>query len=155
MTLNLSANLENSAVAQDQKRSLFIPNPNKGNAKECSNYCTVEFISHASKVMHKILQVRLQQCVNQELPDIQVGFKKGRGMRNQNYQHLLDHRKNKGISKKTIYLCFIDCVKAFDYVDHNKLWEILQEMGVPDHPICLLRNLYAGQEATVRTEHEQ
>ena len=121
MTLNLSANLENSAVAQDQKRSLFIPNPNKGNAKECSNYCTVEFISHASKVMHKILQVRLQQCVNQELPDIQVGFKKGRGMRNQNYQHLLDHRKNKGISKKTIYFCFIDCVKAFDYVDCSKL----------------------------------
>ena len=75
-TLNLSANLENSAVAQDQKRSLFIPNPNKGNAKECSNYCTVELISHASKVMHKILQVRLQQCVNQELPDIQAGFRK-------------------------------------------------------------------------------
>ena len=153
MTLNLSANLENSAVAQDQKRSLFIPNPNKGNAKECSNYCTVEFISHASKVMHKILQVRLQQCVNQELPDIQVGFKKGRGMRNQNYQHLLDHRKNKGISKKTIYFCFIDCVKAFDYVDHNKLWKILKEMGIPSHLTCLLRNLYAGQEATVRTGH--
>ena len=81
MTLNLSANLENSAVAQDQKRSVFTPNPNKGNVKECSNYCTVEFISHASKVMHKILQVRLQQCVKQELPDVQVEFRKGRGTR--------------------------------------------------------------------------
>ena len=81
MTLNLSVNLENSAVAQDQKRSVFIPNPNKGNVKECSNYCTVEFISHASKIMHKILQVRLQQCVKQELPDVQVGFKNGRGTR--------------------------------------------------------------------------
>ena len=102
--LNLSVNLENSAVAQAQNRSAFISNPNKGNAKEWSNHCTGESISHASKVMHRILQVRFQQCVNQEIPDVQVGFLKGRGIRNQNYQHLLDHRKNKRISEKHLLL---------------------------------------------------
>ena len=134
-------------LPQDWKRSVFIPNLKKGNAKECSNYRTVAFISHTSKVMLKILQARLQQY--HEFPDVQAGFRKGRGTKRSNCQHLLDHRKRE--FQKNIYFCFIDHAKAFDCVDHNKLWKILQEMGIPDHLTCLLRNLYAGQEATVRT----
>ena len=97
--------------------------------------------------MLKILQVRLQQYVNHELPDVQAGFRKGRGTRD-----LLDHRKARKF-QKNIYFCFIDYAKAFDCVDHNKLWKILQQMGIPDHLTCLLRNLYVGQEKTVRTGH--
>ena len=100
--------------------------------------------------MLKIPQVRLQQYVNQEFPDVQAGFRKGRGTRD---QHSLDHRKKAREFQKNIYFCFIDYSKAFEYVDHNKLWKILQEMGLPDHLTCLLRNLYANQEATVRTGH--
>ena len=133
---------------QDWKRWVFIPIPKKGHAKECSNYCTIALISHTSKVMLKILQARLQQYVNREPPDVQAGFRKGRG----NCQHPLDHRKSKRVPEN-IYFCFIDYAKAFDCVDHNKLWKILKEMGIPDHLTCLLRNLYAGQEATIRTEH--
>ena len=134
---------------QDWKRSVFIPIPKKGNAKECSNYCTIAFISHASKVVLKILQARVQQYVNHELPDVQAGFKKGRGTRDQIaiICWIMMFQKN-------IYICFIDCAKAFDYVDHNKLWKILKKMGISDHLTCLLRNLYAGQEATVRTGYE-
>ena len=135
----------------DWKRSVFVPIPKKGNAKECPNYCTIALISHASKVMLRILQARLQQYVNCELPDVQAGFRKGRGTRDQ-------IAKSAGILKKqefqkNIYFCFIDYAKAFDCVDHNKLWEILKEMGIPEHLTCLLRNLYAGQEAAVRTGH--
>ena len=115
----------------------FIPIPKKGHAKEYSNYCTIALISHTSKVMLKILQARLQQYIKHELPDIQAGFRKSRGTRDQIY----------------ICFCFIDYAKAFDCVDHNKLWKILKEMGIRDHLTCLLRNLYAGQEATVRTGH--
>jgi len=136
---------------QDWKRSVFIPIPKKGNAKECSNYHTIALISHASKVMLKILQARLQQYVNRELSDVQVGFKRQRNQR-WNCQHLLEHLKAREF-QKNIYFSFIDYAKAFDCVDHNKLWKILQEMGIPDHLTCLLRNLYAGQEATVRTGH--
>ena len=102
--------------------------------------------------MLKILQARLQQYMNRELPDVQAGFKKGRGTRDQiatihwiirNARELL----------KNIYFCFIDHAKAFDCVDHNKQWKILKDMGIPDHLTCLLRNLYAGQKATVRTGH--
>ena len=102
--------------------------------------------------MLKILQGRLQQYMNRELPDVQAGFRKGRGTRDQiaNIHWII--KKARGF-QKNIYFCFIDYAKAFDYVDHNKLWEILKEMGLPDHLTCLLRNLYAGQEATVRTEH--
>ena len=102
--------------------------------------------------MLKILQVRLQQYVNHELPDVQAGFRKGRGTRDQiaNIHWIIDKAKK---FQKNIYFCFIDYAKAFDCVDHHKLWEILKEMGIPDHLICLLRNLYAGQEATVRTGH--
>ena len=137
---------------QDWKRSVFILVPKKGNAKECSNYCTIALISHASKVMLKILQARLQKYVNHELPDIQAGFRKGRGTRDQIANiHWINGKARE--FQKNIYFCFIDYVKAFDCVDHNKLWKILKEMGIPHHLTCLLRNLYAGQEATVRTGH--
>ena len=100
--------------------------------------------------MLKILQARLQQYVNHELPDVQAGFKKGRGTRDQ-ITNICWIIKRAGEFHKNIYFCFIDYAKAFDYVYHNKLWKILKEIGIPDHLICLLRNLYAGQEATVRT----
>ena len=102
---------------QDLKRSVFIPIPKKGNAKECSNYCTIAIISHASRVMLKILQGGFQQYVNWELPNVQAGFKKVRGNQRSNP---LDHRKAREF-QKTIYFCFIDYAKSFDCVDHNKL----------------------------------
>jgi len=137
---------------QDWKRSVFIPISKKGNAKECSNYCTIALISHAKTVMLKILQARLQQYVNCELSDVQAGFRKGRGTRDQIANILWIIEKAREF-QKNIYFCFIDCAKAFDCVDHNKLWKILKEMGISNHLTCLLRNLYAGQEATVRTGH--
>ena len=145
---------------RDWKRSVFIPIPRKGNPKECSNYCTIAPSSHASKVMLKILQARLQQYVICELPDVQADFRKGRekkkrkgrGTRDQNTNiHWIIEKARE--FQKNIYFCFIDYVKTFDCVDDNKLWKILQEMGIPDHLTCLLKNLYAGQEATVRTGH--
>ena len=136
---------------KDWKRAVFIPIPKKGNPKECSNYHTIALISHASKVMFKILQARLQQYVNRELPNVQAGFRKDRGIRDQiaNICWIIERE-----FQKNIYFCFIDYSKAFDCVDHNKLWKILKEMGIPDHLTCLLRNLYAGQEATVRTGYK-
>ena len=117
---------------QDLKRSVFIPVPKKGNAKECSNYHTVSLISRASKVMLKILQVRFQQYVNCELPDVQVGFRKGRGTRDQiaNTSWIIEKARE---FQENIYLFFIDYGKAFHCVDQNKLWKILKEMGIPDH----------------------
>ena len=108
---------------QDSKRSVFIPIPKKGNAKECSNYRTVALISHASEVMLKILQARLQQYVNRELPDVQAGFRKGRGTRAQiaNIRWIMEKARE---FQKNIYFCFIDYAKAFDCVDHNKLWTV-------------------------------
>ena len=125
---------------QDWKRSVFTPIPKKGNAKECSNYRTAALISHASRVMLKILQARLQQYVNHALPDVQASFKKGRTTRGQiaNIRWIMEKAR---VFQKNIYFCFIDYAKAFDYVDHNKLWKILKEMGIPDHLTCLLRNL--------------
>ena len=119
---------------------------------------TIKFhSSHTSKVMLKILPARLQQYMNRELPDVQAGFRKGRGTQKSNCQHTLDHRKCKRIPKKikqsNIYFCVIDYAKAFECVDHNKLWKILKEMGEPDHVTCLLRNLYAGKKERVRTRH--
>ena len=107
---------------------------------------------HASKVMLKILQARLQQYVNRELPDVQAGFRKGGGTRDQivNIRWIIEEAKE---FQKNTYFCVIDYTKTFDCVDHNKLWKILNEMGIPDHLTCLLRNLYTGQEATVRTGH--
>ena len=115
---------------QDWKRSVFIPIPKKGNAKESSNYRTIALISHTSKVMLKILQARLQQYMNRELPDVQAGFRKGRGTRDQiaNIHWIIEKARE---FQKNIYFCFIDYAKAFDSVDHNKLWKILQEMGIP------------------------
>ena len=137
---------------QDWKRSVFIPILNKGNAHECSNYHKIALISHASKVMLKILQGRFQQYMNRELPDVQAGFRKSRGTRDQIVNILWIIKKAREF-QKNIYFCFIDYAEAFDCVDHEKLWKILQDMGIPDHLTCLLRNLYAGQEATVRTGH--
>ena len=137
---------------RDWKRSVFIPIPKKANGKEFSSYCTVALISHTSKVMLKILQARLQQYVNCELPDVQAGFRKGIGTRDQiaNIHWIIEKARE---FQKNIYFCFIDDAKAFDYVDHNKLWKILKDIGTPDHLTCLLRNPYAVQEATVRTGH--
>ena len=130
---------------QDWKRSFFISIPKKGNAKECSNYHIIALISHTSKIMFKTLQARLQQYIEQR-------SWKGRGTRDQTANICWIIEKAREL-QKNIFFCFIDYVKAFDCVDHNKLWKILQEMGIPDHFTCLLRNLYAGQEATIRTGH--
>ena len=116
----MPANLENSAVATGLEKVLFIPIPKKGNAKECSNYHIIALISHASKVMLKILQARIQQYVNQELPDVQAGFRKGRGNRDQ-IGNICWIIKKATEFQKNIYFCFIDYVKGFDCVDHNKL----------------------------------
>ena len=119
---------------QDWTRSVSFqsPIPKKGNAKECSNYHTIALISYASKVKLKILQARLQQYMNQELSDVQAGFRKGKGTRDQiaNIRWIIEKTRE---FHKNIYFCFTDYVKAFDCVDHNKLWKSLQEMGTPDH----------------------
>ena len=138
-------------MATGLEKLSFHSNP-KGNAKESSNYHTIALISHASEVMLRILQARLQQHVNHELPDVQAGFRKGRGTRDQIANICWIIKKAREF-QKNIYFCFIDYAKAFDSVDHSKLWKILKEMGIQDHLTCLLRNLYAGQEARVRTGH--
>ena len=150
----MSANLENSAVFHrtghrtDIFGSVFISIPKKGNDKECSMYFTIVLISYASKVMLKILQ----QYVNQEFPDVQRGFRKDRGTRDQiaNIHWIIEKAKEFQINN---YFCFTHYSKAFDCVDHNKLWKILKEIGVLDHLTYLVGNLYAVQEATVRTGH--
>ena len=136
----MPTNLENSAVVTGLERAFFIFIPKKGNAIECSNYCTIVLISHASKVMLKILQARLQQYVNCELPGVQAGFRKGRRTRDQivNIQWIMKKARE---FQKNIYFCFIDYAITFNCVDHNKLWKMLKEMGIPDHLTCLLRNL--------------
>ena len=145
----MPANLENSAVARKLEKVSYHSNPKE---RQCHFYHTIALISHASKVMLKILQDRLQQYVSHELPDIQAGFRKGRGTRDQiaNICWIMEKARE---FQKNIYFCFIDYVNAFDCMAHNKLWKILKEMGIPDHLTCLLRHLYAGQEATVRTGH--
>ena len=137
---------------QDWKKAVFISIPKKDNAKECSNYHTIALISHSRKVMIKTVQARLQQYLNWELPDVQARFRKSSGTRDQiaNISWIMEKARE---FQKNIYFCFIDYAKAFDCVDHNNLWKILKEMGIPDHFSCLLKNLYAGQEATVRTRH--
>ena len=145
----MPADLENFAVATGLFSSgQFSFQSQRGNAKECSNYCTIALISHANKIMLKILQARLQQYMNQEPPNVQAGFRKGRGTRDKtaNICWVIE----KVIVPEKIYFCFIDYTKAFDCVDQNKLSKISKEMGISDHLTCLLRNLYAGQEATVR-----
>ena len=136
---------------QDWKRSDFIPIPKKGNPKQCSNYCTIVLISQVSKVMLKILQARLQQYMNHELPDVQAGFRKVRGTRDQiaNIHWIIKKARE---FQKNIYSCFIDYAKTFD-CGSQQMAENFKEVGIPDHLTCLLINLYAGQEATVRTGH--
>ena len=126
----MPANSENSAVAVGLEKVSFHSNPKKGNAKECSNYHTIAVISHASKVMLKILQARLQQYVNRELSDVQAGFRKGRDQI-ANIHCIIKKARE---FQKNIYFYFIDYAKAFDCVDHNKLWKTLKEMDSPDVP---------------------
>ena len=136
----MPTNLQNSAVATGLEKLISVPK--KGNAKECSNYCAIAHISHTSKVILKILQARLQHYVNCELLDVQAGFRKG-GTRDQsaNIRWIFEKARE---FQKNIYFCFIDYAKAFDCMDHSKLWKILKEINIPDHLTCLLRNLYAG-----------
>ena len=147
----MSANLENPEQwPQDWKRSILIPIPKNGSTKECSNHWTIALISHASKGMLKILQARLQHYMNWELPDVQAGFRKGKGTRDQiaNICWIIEKARE---FHKNIYFCLIHYTKAFGYMDHNKLWKILKEMGIPEHLTRLLTNLYASKEAKVRT----
>ena len=150
----MPANAENAAVGTGLEKSVFIPIPKMGNAKECPNYRTITLISHASKVMLNILQARLLQYVNREIPDVQAGFRKGRGTRDQiaNIRWITEKARE---FQKNIYFCFIDYAKAFDCVDHNKLWKILKEMQIPDHLTYLLRNLYAVRKQQLELDIEQ
>ena len=129
-------------------KSVFILIPKRDNTKEYSNYHTIVLISHASKVMLKILQARLQQYMNQEILCVQAGFRKGRWTRDQiaNIRWVMEKARE---FQKSLYFCFT----VFDCVDHNKLWKIPKEMGLLDYLTCVLRDLYVGQEATVRTGH--
>ena len=131
------------------RKGQFSFNPKERQCQRCSNYCTIALTSHASKVMLKILQARLQQFINWELLDVQVGFREARGTRDQiaNFHWIIENAREFPRN-----ICFIDYAKDFDCVDHNKPWQILQEMGIPDHPTCLLGKLYTGQQATVRTK---
>ena len=134
---------------QDWKWSVFIPIPKKGKAKECSNYRTIALISHASKVMLKILQARLQQYMNRKLPDVQAGFRKGRGNRDQIAKIHWIIKKAREFQKN---ICFIDYTKSFVWITTN-CGRFFKEMGIPDHLTCLLRSLNAWQEATASTGH--
>ena len=148
----MPANFENSAVVIGQEKVSFHSNHKESNAKECSNYRTIALISHASKVMLKNSPSQASTIHEPWTSDVQAGFRKGRGTRDQiaNICWIIEKARE---FQKNIYFCFTDYAKAFDCVDHKKLWKILKEMGIPDHLTCLLRNLYAGQEATVRTGH--
>ena len=136
---------------QDWKISGFISIPKKGNAKECPSYCSIALISHASKVMLKILQARLQHYVNEELPDVQDGFSKGRGPEITLPTSAGSSKKQQSSRKTSTSALLITSNPFIVWITTN--WKILQEMLIPDHLTCLLRNLYAGQEATVRTRH--
>ena len=150
----MPANLENSAVATGLEKVSFHSNPKERQCQRMLKLPHNALISHVSKVTLKILQARLQQCVNHELPDVQASFRNGRGTRDQiaNIRWIMEKQDS---SRKNIYFCFFDYANAFHCVDHNKVWKILREMGIPDHLTCLFRNLYAGQEATVRNGHVQ
>ena len=144
----MPANLENSTVATGLEKSIFIPIPKKGNAKECLNYRTIALISHARKVMSGFSNT---WTVNFQM--FKLDLEKSEEPNHiANIHWIIEKARD---FQKNIYFCFIDYTKLFDYVDHNKLWKILKEMGIPDHLTCLLRNLYVGQEATVRTGHGQ
>ena len=131
----MPVNLENSAAATGLEKASFHPNFKERQCKKCSNYRTIALISDASKVMLKLLQARLQQYRNCKLPDVQAGFRKGRGTRDQiaNILWIMEKAREFQKTSEAGVACFIGYAKAFDCVDHNKLWKILQEMGIPDH----------------------
>ena len=134
------------------KQSVFIPIPKKGDLKQCTNYRTIALISHASKVLLKVIQRRLEPIMEASMPDTQAGFRRARGTRD----HIANMRWIMETSRefqKEVYACFIDNKKAFDCVDHRKLWDALSVMGVPKYMVDLMRSLYSDQEASVRTEH--
>ena len=139
---------------QDWKKSVFILNPKKGSAKECSNYGTIVLISHDSKVMIKILQARLQQYMDQELPDVQGGFRKGRKTRDQiaNICWIIEKARKFQIN---IYSCFIDYAKDFDGMDQNKLWKILKQIGIPNHLTCLWETCMQVKKQQLEPDMEQ
>ena len=147
----MPANLENLAVVTGLEKVSFHSNPKERQCQRMLKLRTIALISHAIKVMLKILQMRLQRYVKQELPDVQAGFRKGRGIKDQiaNIRWIIEKGRR---FQKSIF-CFLDSNKTFDYVDQNKLLKILTEMRIPEHLTYLLRNLYAGQEATVRMGH--
>ena len=149
----MPANLENPAVAHWTGKGQFSFQSQRKAMPKNAQTNTVTLISHTSKVTLKILQARLQQWT-MNFPDVQADFRKGRGTRDQiaNIRWIIEKARE---FQKNIYFCFIDHAKAFDCVDHNKLWEIPQEMGIPDHLTCLLRNLYAGQEETELNMEQQ
>ena len=146
----MPANLGNSAVTTGLEKVSFHSNPKERQCQRIYKHCTIALISQASKVCSKFS--RLQKHMNHELPDIQAGFRKGRGTRDQiaNICWIIEKARE---FQKNIYFCFFDIPKSLTVVDHNKLWKILKEIGISDHLTSLLRNLYAGQEAIVRTEH--
>ena len=145
----MPANLENSVVASWLEKISFHSNLKERQCQRMFRLPHIALISHASKVVVEILQTRLQQHMNQELPYVQAGFRKGRDQ----ITNICWIKEKAREFQKNIYFCFIDYTKAFDYVDHKKLWKTLKDMGIPGHLTCLLRNLYAGQDATVRTRH--
>ena len=148
----MPANLENSAVATGLEKVSLHSNSKERQSQRMLKLPKIALISYVSKVMLKILNARLKQYVNCELLDVQAGFGKGRGTRDQIANVCWIIKKSRGF-QKNIYFCFTDYAKSFDCVDHNILWKILKEMGIPDQLTCLLRNLYAGQEETVRHGH--
>ena len=148
----MPANLENSTVATGLDNVSFHFNPKEGQCQRMFKLPHNFTYSHTIKVTLKILQARLQEYVNCELLDVQAEFRKGRRTRDQIVNiHWITEKARE--FQENIYFCFIDYTKTFDYLDHNKLWKILKEIGIPDHLTCLLRKLYAGQEATIRTRH--
>ena len=150
----MPANLDNSAVATGLEKVSFHSNPKERQCQRCSNYHTIALISHASKVLLKIFQARLQHYVNSELPDVQAGFRKGRGTRDQiaNVHWIMEKARE---FQKNTYFCFIDYTKAFDCVDDNKLWKILKEMGIPDYLICSLEICMQAKKQHLELDMEQ
>ncbi len=135
----------------DWKKSVYILMPKKGDTKECASYRTITLISHASKILLKVIQDRMEGHIDREMSDTQAGFRKKRGTRDQiaNLRWLMERQRE---YNQDVYLCFIDYSKAFDCVDHERMWNTLRIMGIPQHLIYLMRNLYLNQQATVRTE---
>ena len=142
--------MENEDMANDWKKSIYVSIYKKGDKKECENYRTIALISHASKILLRVLQKRLDAFLIPELPIEQAGFRRGRGTRDHisNLRWLMESARD---NQRKLFMCFIDYKKAFDCVDHQRLWNTLKGMGVPEYLIVMLSNLYTNQEATIRT----